>query len=237
MALAEDSMQAPSTGRRLLNWGGVLLLAVLTVLAALWLKNWVSQDIKPNRQVARITVLPDTPPPPPPPPPKEEQKPPPRDDQPPPPQVAPQPVQAPPAEAPIKMEGAAGSGDSPFQAGAVSNDYRGGAPVVGGQGGGVPNVADRAQHRLYAQATRQQLQAELERKLRGEATELVVDFSLWLQPDGSIERWDLRPSGNAQADSDMRTALDGATPGLRFAPPPAGLVQPMRFRLSVRPAG
>jgi len=236
MALAEDSMQAPSAGRRLLNWAGALLLVVLAVMTALWLKNWVGQDMPPKRQVARITVLPDTPPPPPPPP-KAEQKPPPRDEQPPP-QAAPLPVAAPPAEAPIKMEGAAGTGDSPFQAGAVSNEYRGGAPVVGSPGGGTaPNVVDRAQQRLYAQATRQQLQAELERRMRGDASEQVVDFSLWLQADGSIERWDLRPSGDAQADSELGAVLDGAAPGLRFAPPPAGLVQPLRFRLNVRPAG
>jgi len=237
MALAEDSIRAPSVGRRLLNWVGALLLVVLAVMTALWLKNWVGEDTAPKRQVARITVLPDTPPPPPPPPPKEEQKRPPRDDQPPP-RAAPLPVAAPPAEAPIKMEGAAGSGDSPFQAGTVNNEYRGGTPVVGSPvGGTAQSVADRAQQRLYAQATRQQLQAELERRMRGDASEQVVDFSLWLQADGSIERWDLRPSGNAQADSELGAALDGAAPGLRFAPPPAGLVQPLRFRLNVRPAG
>src|SRR5262245_7843517 len=76
----------------------------------------------PQRQVARIALLPDTPPPPPPPPPerpkvepKEVMK---QIDQPKP-QLVPQPEQ-------LKMEGQAGEGPSPFAAGEVQNDYIGG---------------------------------------------------------------------------------------------------------------
>lgn len=243
MALAEASMHKPSLGRRLLPWVAALLLLALALVAALALRDWLGQESKPQRQVARITVLPDTPPPPPPPPPRDEPKPPPREDAPPPPS-APEPQVAPPAEAPIKMEGAAGSGDSPFQAGSVRNEYSGGAPVVGGSGGGggVAAAVDRAQHRLYAQALRQQLQSELEQRLRSEAVELSAEFSLWLLPDGSLQRWEVgTASGGAAADAstaDLRAALDAAAAGgLRFTTPPPGLTQPLRFRLNVRPAG
>jgi hypothetical protein len=201
------------------------------------LKTWLGQEDAPRRQVARITVLPDTPPPPPPPPPKQEVKPPPLSDQAPPPQQQQQ-EQAPEAPAPIKMEGPAGSGDSPFQAGAVTNDYRGGAPVVGGTGGGGVDAAiDRAQHRFYAQSLRQQLQGELERRLRSGAVELEGDFSLWLQPDGRIQRWELAPGNDTSTDTDLRNALEASADSLRFAPPPAALMQPLRFRLNVRPSG
>lgn len=239
MPLAEDTLHTPTLGRRLLPWLLGLALLALVVWAALSLRGWLGQDTQPQRQVARITVLPDTPPPPPPPPPKELPQPTPRDAPQAAPQPAPQPVQAPPADAPIKMEGAAGSGDSAFGAGTVTNDYRGGAPTVGGTGGGgIGQAIDRAGHRLYAQGLRQQLQAEMERRLRGEATRLSGDFSLWLLPDGTLQRWELADVADAQADADLRAALqDSLAAGVRFAPPPAGLVQPLRFRLSVKPAG
>jgi protein TonB len=237
MPLAEASLHKPGLGRRLLPWALGLAGLALAVLMALTLRDWLGQDSKPQRQVARITVLPDTPPPPPPPP-REEPKPPPRADAPPPPRAAPQPVQAPPADAAIKMEGAAGSGDSPFQAGTVSNEYTGGAPAVGGTRSGTTSTVDRAQHRLYAQALRQQLQAELERRLRSEAVELTGEFSLWLEPDGSLQRWELAAGHDSRAETELRSALDAAAgAGLRLPPPPAGLQQPLRFRLQVRPAG
>ncbi len=239
MPLAEDTLHRPSTARRLLPWVAAALALGLATVLALALRDWLGQDTAPKRQVARITVLPDTPPPPPPPPPKELPKPAPRDEPQAAPPTAPPPVDTPPAEAPIKMEGPAGDGDSPFRAGSVTNEYRGGAPVVGGSGtGNVGQAVDRATHRLYAQGLRQQLQAELERRLRSEATQLAGDFSLWLQPDGTLERWELGSVADAQADADLRNALQASTAaGLRFAPPPPGLVQPMRFRLSVKPAG
>lgn len=242
MALAEASLKPPTWGRRLLPWLAAVMLLALSVTAAMALRDWLAQESKPQRQIARITVLPDSPPPPPPPP-RDEPKPPPREDAPAPPQAAPQPQDAPPADAPIKMEGAAGDGDSPFQAGAVSNEYSAGAPVVGGTGGGgEPTTAiDRAQHRLYAQALRQQLQTELETRLRSGAVELSGEFSLWLQADGRLQRWEISALQGAAADTadaDLRAALDAAAgAGLRFAEPPPGLVQPLRFRLNVRPAG
>ena len=101
---------------------------VLLALAAWWgIKHMKAEA--PRRQVAKISILPDTPPPPPPPP-KEEKKPePPKDE---PKQVMREEqvkqVEAPkPAEA-IKMEGAAGDGPSAFAAGSVNRDYAGGAP-------------------------------------------------------------------------------------------------------------
>lgn len=238
--LAEDDLAPPSLSGRLVT--AALVLAGLLLVGALawWLKGQLSQPAEPKRQMARITILPDTPPPPPPPP-REEPKPTPRaDDKPPPPDVAPKPQQAPaPENAPLKMEGAAGTGDSPFAAGTVRNDYQGGPPSLGASApaGGGASVVDRAQQRLYAQSARQLLQPEIERALRADAVELVASFALWVDADGAIRRAEVLPSGNPQHDTDLRTALDDTRRTLKLPQPPAALAQPMRFRLTVRPQG
>ena len=54
--------------------GTVLLVGI--GLLAWWLRSWLGQPAGPQRQVARIALLPDTPPPPPPPP-KDPPEPPP----------------------------------------------------------------------------------------------------------------------------------------------------------------
>lgn len=218
---------------------GVTLPLLLT---ALCLVAGCDKQTPPKRQVARISVLPDTPPPPPPPPkiekppePKEPPKAVPREE----PQRTPEPPK--PAEAPLKMEGATGTGPSAFAAGSVSKDYQGGAvasTAASGAGGG--SVTDRAQERFYASTARQLLRDELDRRLGAEAPMGVAQFSLWIAADGAIRRFELQPSGNEQADGALRLALDDTVRQLRLPPPPpaiAALNQPMRFRLTLRAAG
>ena len=238
--LAEDSLAPPSAGRRVAVVLAWLAGAALVLALGWWLKGWVSAPSAPARQVARIAVLPDTPPPPPPPPPKDLPKPEPRDaDRPPPPDATPKPAApTPPADAPIKMEGAAGDGPSAFQAGPVSRDYQGGAPTIGASApGGGRSAAERAQDRLYAQAARQTLQAEIERRLRVDADTLAASFALWLDRSGAIERVELLPGTDARHEAPLREAIEQARQGLRLPPPPSGLPQPMRFRLTVRAQG
>ena len=241
MSLADDDPSPPSLARRLGTIAVVVVLLLLAGALAWWLKGMLSQPAEPKRQMARISILPDTPPPPPPPPPRDEPKPPPRqDDKPPPPDLAPKPQPAPaPANEPLKMEGAAGTGDSPFAAGSVRNEYQGGPPSIGASApaGGGASVVDRGQQRLYAQSARQLLQTEIERALRSDAVELVAGFALWVDASGAIQKAEVVPSGNAQHDADLRTALDDARRVLRLPQPPAALPQPMRFRLTVRPQG
>ena len=211
----------------------LVLVAVVAALVMLARSLSAASD-GPKRQVAKISILPDTPPPPPPPPREEPKKPTPRDDpKQPVPQDQPKPQQAPPAEAPIKMEGAAGDGPSAFSAGSVTQDYKGGAPVIGAAASGALAVIDRAQERFYANSVRQLLREEIERQLRPEAGELTATFSIWVEPDGHIRRHELSQSGDASRDADMNHALDGAARALRL-PAPGPLAQPMRFRLTVR---
>lgn len=241
MSRADPDAAAP--GRRpLLVWGRRLLLAGLAagVLAGLWLtvRSMLATPDAPRRQVAKIAILPDTPPPPPPP--KEEPRKEPPKDEPrqPMPQDSPKtPDTPPPANEPIKMEGAAGDGPSAFAAGTVSSEYKAGAPVVGtpssAPGG---SAADRAQERFYANSVRQLLREAIEKHLRAEAGELTATFAIWVESDGRIRRFELAPSGDESRDGDMRSALEGTAGSLRL-PPPNGLGQPLRFRLTVRPLG
>lgn len=232
--LAESSL-TPVTPRQWLLRGLIAVVAVaLLVGLALWLQNMLGAPTAAKRQVAKISILPDTPPPPPPP--KEEKKPePPKDE---PKQVmreAPVKQDAPkPANEPIKMEGQAGDGPSAFGAGTVTSEYKGGAPVVGAASSAGSGI-DRAQERFYANAVRQLLHDEIEKNLRPEAGELVATFSVWIEPDGSIRRFELIPTGDAARDTDLRSAFDQTMRRLRL-PTHNGLQQPMRFKLSVRPA-
>lgn len=235
MALAESSLAPPSWRTWLKRVLVALLLAGAVVGLTLVARTLLSAPSAPKRQIAKIAILPNTPPPPPPP--REEpRKPTPKDE---PKQVQPQnqpkPQAAPPAEAPIRMEGAAGSGESPFSAGAVTNDYRGGVPQVGpAASGGI--TSDRAAERFYANSARQLLRDEIERQLRPEAGELTATFALWIEADGRVRRYEITPSGDAGRDAELQRALEGTSRVLRL-PPPGALAQPMRFRLTVQAQG
>lgn len=230
--------------RKATNWWlrMVWLLAALLLLAgmAYGLKALVSEPDAPKRQVARIVLLPDTPPPPPPPPPpKEEKRPePPKAEKPLP---TPEPPKTPeppaPANEPIKMEGPAGDGPSAFAAGTVANEYRGGAPNTGLPGGGGAAAAvDRARDRLYASSARTLLRDALERSLRSDAPQLTATFTLWVAADGEIRRFELEPTGQPTTDSELTAALDQTRRDLRLPAPPSAL-QPMRFKITLQPAG
>lgn len=219
--------------------GGAVLVAI--ALAVWGLRSLARDAGAPKRQVARIAVLPDTPPPPPPPP-KERKQEPPRPEklaQPTPETLKPPPPTE--AAAPLKMEGAAGNGPSAFAAGAVTQDYRGGAPTIGGNGASAPagDASRRAQERLYASSVRQLLRDELERQLSPDAGELTAAFALWIEGSGRIRRWEIDARETAldpQREAALKLALDRSAGQLQLPAPPAA-EQPMRFRLTVRAGG
>jgi type IV secretory pathway VirB10-like protein len=237
LATDQDAELQPAGALR--TWAMRIAIAAVALVAvaalALWLRGMLSAPAAPRKQMARITVLPDTPPPPPPP---KLEKPPEAKEQPK--QVmreeAPQPVDAPkPADAPIKMDGPAGDGPSAFAAGTVNKEYQGGAPVVGGAGG-TRTAADRSQARFYASNARQTLTEELDRRYTGDASALTAEFALWVAADGSLQRYELKATGDARRDAELRAALDQAVANVRLAPPPE-MTQPLRFRLNIRGAG
>jgi protein TonB len=221
--LAEDDIdqsgRTPASRWLRLIGGAVLLLAAVGIVAYL-LKGLGDSGPVAKKQVTKISVLPDTPPPPPPPPPKEppketkEVK-----------QEQPKPVEQPQAE-PLKMEGAAGSGDSPFAAGQVSRDYIGGTP---GNGGGM-------QFAFFSNALQRHVQDELARNRKIKLGDYRVQVNLWIGKDGSISRAELASStGNADTDRALRAALSELGP-LRTAVPD-NLPQPIKLRITNRMTG
>jgi protein TonB len=187
-ATAADYRNTPSTGRKWLTRVAIAVGIVLVVGAVVWGGMSLGHGPPgPKRQVARITVLPDTPPPPPPP---EEKRPPPKEEQP------KQQVEAPKQETPpepeqLKMAGQAGEGPSPFAAGDVKSDYIGG------------DIGSGARYAAYVARLEQRVQAELTRhKLHASNIRLF----LWLSPDGSLQRYTVQ-GGDGDGEKSVRAAL------------------------------
>jgi periplasmic protein TonB len=161
----------------------------------------------PKRQIARIMVLPDTPPPPPPPP--EEKRPPKQE-------LPKQQVETPKQETPpepqqLKMEGQAGEGPSAFAAGEVKQDYIGG------------DIGNGARYAAYVGRVEQRIQLELTRhKVRASNVRLFI----WLQPDGSVQRYSIQ-GGDQDTERSVRLALADLSrvdePPLAEMPMPIGL--------------
>jgi len=166
----------------------------------------------PMRQVARIALLPDTPPPPPPPPPPERPTIEPKSEM----QHIDRPkLETPPEPAPLKMEGQAGEGPSPFAAGEVKNDYLGGDIGNGRFGAYVGRLAQRVQDELARRNARV-----------GNAR-----LYLWLTPDGAVQRYEI--SG---VDGEAERALRVAMAGLGRLPeaPPQDMPMPVGLEISER---
>jgi len=209
----------------------IIGLIVLLVLVGIGygLKKLMSGGAPQKKQVTTIKLLPDTPPPPPPPPPKEPPKEQPKADAPKEVKVEqPKPAETPPAEQ-LKMEGAAGDGPSPFAAGAVNNEYKGGEVKTIGSDGG-------AKFNWYAGILKNQIQDALEKdkKLKDGQYKFVV--SVWLKPTGEIEKLEWNGS---DAEPDIQQAVKAALdnmPPMREAPP-EGMPQPIKLRISARKMG
>jgi protein TonB len=232
-ALAEDSVEL-SRGARALRFVALAVGVALLVAAGIWLKDLFSKPSAPTRQVTKISIIPDTPPPPPPPP-KEEKRPEPKETK----EVKveqPKPVEAPPQQAEqLKMEGAAGDGPSPFAAGSVANEYKGGD--VGTTVGGAPQVkSNRMQFAFFTSALQRHIQDELARNKDIKQLDYRVPVAIWLARDGSVQRAELAGStGDDRTDAALTAALAQMRP-FREAPP-ADMPQPVRLRISNRMTG
>ncbi|PTR08029.1 outer membrane transport energization protein TonB [Nitrosospira sp. Nsp5] len=223
MPIAKGTAKRTAEGKiwlRRIALGLGLLLVVAGI--GLALKNLMTGNTSPKKAATTIKIMSDTPPPPPPPPPKEPPKEQPKEmkvEQPKP-QEAPQP----PAEA-LKMEGAAGDGPSPFQAGTVTNEYQGGTTI----GGKDP-------FSWFTGLLKGQIESALakDRDLAKGDYRLVV--KVWVAGNGKIERFELEgSSGNAQIDGLIKAALNNIAP--LSEPPPANMPQPVRLRITSRSAG
>jgi protein TonB len=193
------------------------LVALLLLIAmGLGVHSLLTVKVSTNKPVTTIKIMPDMPPPPPP---KEQPKEQPKEikiEQPKP-QEAPQPA----AEV-LKMEGAAGNGDSPFAAGAVKNDY------IGGKGG-------LAAFRWYTD----QIKTRIEEALAAQKDLVKVQYRLnvhvWVARDGRVERAELQgSSGDASIDKLIRLALSKMK-AIAEAPP-EDMPQPVKLRITSKNA-
>lgn len=209
-----------------------LTLVILAVLYGLWLavKGLFEPHAPQKKQITRIKILPDTPPPPPPPPkepPKEQPKEQPKEVK----MEQPKPQEAPPPAEALKMDGPAGDGPSPFQAGAVTNDYKGGE--VATKIGGKKSMAAFA---WFTGQVKVRIEDALaaEKGLANAQYRLVVH--VWVAPDGQVEKTELQgSSGNAEIDSLIRKTLAGL--GRLGDVPPNDMPQPVKLRITSKNIG
>lgn len=219
--LAEEELERSDASRWLRIAGGVLLLAAAVAVVIYLLQGLGKSGPTQQRQVTRITVLPDTPPPPPPPPPKEQPKET-KDIK----QDQPKQVELPQEAQQLKMEGEAGEGASPFAAGSVSRDYIGGKV---GDGNGM-------QFAFFSNALQRHIQDELARNRKLKLGDYRITVKVWIGADGAIRRAELAEStGNPDTDRAIRAALTELGP-LRTAVPD-NLPQPIKLRITNRMTG
>lgn len=181
----------------------ILIIGVLALLGY-GIKGLFSGSAPQKKQITTVKLLPDTPPPPPPPPPKEPPKEQPKEQ---PKEIKveqPKPVEAP-AEN-LKMEGPAGDGPSPFQAGQVSKEYEKGDPTkIGGKKG-------LAAFMWFTN----KIDAHIKRTLANDPelskAKFQVDVRVYLTQAGDIERAELlESSGDKEIDSKIRKVLASVT--------------------------
>ncbi len=227
-------MQAQSSSAKSSAWLKriALILIALVVLGGLayLVKSLMSGGSSHKKAVTTVKLLPDTPPPPPPPPPKEPPKEQPKEVK----EVKevpqPKPEQTPPAEV-LKMEGAAGDGPSPFAAGAVNSEYKGGD--VGTKIGGGPS---KYQFAYYTGMIKTQIEQALakDKALAIGSYKLVV--KVWVAGNGHIERFEIAgSSGDPVIDGLIKKAVSEMPP-LAEAPP-ADMPQPVKLKVTARSVG
>lgn len=218
--------EKPSWVKRIL-----IALVIIGVLFGLWqgVKGLFNGHAPEKKSPTKVKImLPDTPPPPPPPPkepPKETPKDQPKEmkQEPPKPQETPQP----PAEA-LKMEGAAGDGPSPFTAGAVNNDYKGGE--VATKIGGKPNPNQFA---WYTGQIKTALEDALSKNEKLKQKTYVGVIKVWIAKSGLIERVELvNATGNAEVDEAIKQSVKET--GKLAESPPDDMPQPVKLRLTSR---
>ena len=213
----------------------VIALVIIAVLVAagFGVKSMFGKSGTEAKKPPKISLLPSTPPPPPPPPPKVEKPPePPKEQK----EMKVDQVEKKveqPADAPIKMEGAAGDGPSMFASGKVTNENVGqatggaGGPTVGGPAVTSPLVNP---FNTYATTIRTELQRQLARRSELKRRQYQVEVRVWVAEDGRLKNFELLGTTNdGDTDEAIRSVL-AKLPAFSD-PPPARMPQPIRLRI------
>lgn len=213
-AMAEET---PVSATRLWAIRVLIALLVLAVLAGIGygIKKLFSGGASQKKQITTVKLLPDTPPPPPPPPPKEPPKETPKEQ---PKEIKapePKPVEAPPTDT-LKNDSPAGDGPSPFQSGAVNNEYKGGDVATGPKIGGKKNMAAFA---WFTNKVDAQIKKALDAEAELSKVKYQVDVRVFLNAQGDIDHAELiDSSGNPETDALIRKVLSRIPPLKESAP-------------------
>ncbi len=220
---------------KLLIGVAVLLLLALIGGAVHYFMNMKSSG--GPKKPPKISLIPTTPPPPPPPP-KEEKRPEaPREQKEMKMERTEQKTEAAPDQS-LKMEGAAGDGPSVFSGGKVTSDDMSKigqpAPVTGGP---ATTGTSRTQFAMFTNVAQQLLHDEIKKRLGAKSRnrDFRANYKIWLEADGSIKRFELTPTGDAEVDEELRLVLADVR-SLRLTPP-ADMPQPLRFQFTSRASG
>lgn len=211
---------------------GVIAI-ILAVLGGLGyaLKGLLDSPGPQKREITTIKLVPDTPPPPPPPPPKEPPKEVPKEAPKEIKEAPPKPKQeeTPPAEQ-LKMEGAAGDGPSPFAAGQVTEEYKGGeisnAPTIGGG-------PSKYQFAWYTDLIKEQIENAISKDKSLASGSYKVIVTVRVKSDGKIEFI----SSNADQDKAELVRKAFAEMPALLEPPPSDMPQPVKLRVTARSLG
>ena len=231
MADWRDEVEAkPSRSRRLLLW--LLAIAVLGALGFLAWTLLTGSKQQQQRQVVNTVTRLTLPPPPPPPPPKADPPPEPepsrmREPERPMERVEPQQAPKPPSPAPQALGLPAGppGTSNAFGLGTGGDGTIGGPGGPGGGGGGGSRFGG------YAAGIQSSVQSALQRDERTRRGSWRVPVRLWVGAGGEITRIQLvGTTGDAGRDQALQQTLTG----LKVAPPPADMPQPIVLRINAR---
>ncbi|MBY0579196.1 MAG: TonB C-terminal domain-containing protein [Burkholderiales bacterium] len=199
--------------------GGLVLFAVVVGIVFM-IRGFLNDADQPKKRVVQQISLikppppppPDKPPPPPPPEqPKEEVK----MNEPPPEQ--PHQDAPPPGNLGVDAKGT-GSGD-----GFGLEGRPGGRDITLGGGG--------SRFKGYLGGLQQSLKDELNRSEKLRKVEYKVIVQIWLARNGSVERFQVLGSGDAEIDAEIRRILGSMKP---FNEPPPDMPEPVKLRVSSR---
>jgi protein TonB len=203
--------------------GAIAVVVALAVGIALLLKGLLASGEAKRKDVVHQVML-VKPPPPPPPPPKPPEKPP---------DMKKEEVKI--EQKPVEQPKAA---DAPPEGKQLGVDADGTGPgdgfgLVGVKGGRDLLAGGGSKHGYYAGLIQAHLQEALARNRKLREKEFRVVVSVWLKPDGAVQRTEVvGSSGRAETDELIKLAF-AELAALREAPP-SDLPQPVRVRVTNR---
>jgi len=218
----------------LFRWGPRFMVAAFLLIfmgvAIFLLKDIIFGDKSSKKRVIHEIALIK-----PPPPPKPEEKPPepeikkeevklPEPEAPPPEQPENASEDEPPASENLGLDADGQAGSDSFGLGA----NKGGRAIIAGKSGGGGN-----RFAWYDGLVQKTIQDVLDRSKELDKQNYKVIVKIWLNPDGSVERFDLaNSSGNPDVDKSIKIALSEVR---RVGEPlPDGLLQPIKLRITSR---